>query len=144
MSGTPSPRFDPHDRARGWIETVGGLRPFFFARSGGSVWVHLDGRAHHITPPCGNAEGRRQQLAARAGDAVAGPLASLRAPMPGVVLAVLVTEGAPVARGDALLTIEAMKMEYELRAPHDGTVANLSAAEGLRVRKDDLLLELEP
>ena len=47
---------------------------------------------------------------------------SLAAPMPGQVIAVLVREGQPVAAGDPLLILEAMKMEHTVRSPRDGVV----------------------
>ena len=52
------------------------------------------------------------------------------APMPGRVTAVEVAEGDKVAKGQRLLTLEAMKMEHALIAPFDGTVAELSAEAG--------------
>ena len=45
--------------------------------------------------------------------------------MPGKVTAVEVTQGEKVAKGQRLLTLEAMKMEHALTAPFDGTVAEL-------------------
>lgn len=58
-----------------------------------------------------------------------------RAPMPGSVVAVHVTEGQQVHEGDPLVSIEAMKMEHPVRAPHDGTV-HLLVAVGDQVRRD--------
>ncbi|MFM5931455.1 MAG: biotin carboxylase N-terminal domain-containing protein, partial [Novosphingobium sp.] len=48
-------------------------------------------------------------------------------PMPGKIIAVEVTEGQSVTKGQKLLTLEAMKMEHTLTAPFDGTVAELKA-----------------
>jgi biotin carboxyl carrier protein len=53
--------------------------------------------------------------------------------MPGRIVRILVEEGAEVAKGDALLVVEAMKMENEMRAPRDGVV------KGIRVAVDDLV-----
>src|SRR5262249_28176236 len=50
----------------------------------------------------------------------------IEAPMPGKVTAVEVKRGEKVAKGQRLLTLEAMKMEHALTAPLDGTVAELS------------------
>ena len=47
--------------------------------------------------------------------------------MPGKVTAVEVAQGEKVAKGQRLLTLEAMKMEHALTAPFDGTVAELNA-----------------
>ena len=65
-----------------------------------------------------------------------GPAAgdgTLLAPMPGTVLTVRVEEGARVAAGDPLGTMEAMKMELALTAPFDGTVTHVGAAAGEQV-----------
>ncbi|HUC62926.1 MAG TPA: acetyl/propionyl/methylcrotonyl-CoA carboxylase subunit alpha [Alphaproteobacteria bacterium] len=60
---------------------------------------------------------------------------SLRAPMPGKVVDVLVAEGARVARGTPLLILEAMKMEHTIRAPADGTVEKVKFAPGSQVEE---------
>jgi acetyl-CoA/propionyl-CoA carboxylase biotin carboxyl carrier protein len=62
----------------------------------------------------------------------------LRAPMPGAVVAVHVTDGQTVAAGDRVATIEAMKMEHPVTAPHDGVV-RLDVAVGEQVRRDQIL-----
>jgi len=55
---------------------------------------------------------------------------SMSAPMPGVVLKVLVAVGDDVTKGTPLLILEAMKMEHQLTAPRDGTVASINCKEG--------------
>jgi 3-methylcrotonyl-CoA carboxylase alpha subunit len=67
---------------------------------------------------------------------------TLKAPMPGKVRALLVGEGERVARGQALLSLEAMKMEHTLRAPHAGTVTALQARVGEQVEEGRTLLVL--
>ncbi len=67
---------------------------------------------------------------------------TLKAPMPGLVLRVLVEEGAAVEAGHSLLVIEAMKMENELKAQGAGTVKKIHVAPGARVEKGTPLLEL--
>ncbi|WP_193188031.1 acetyl/propionyl/methylcrotonyl-CoA carboxylase subunit alpha [Nisaea sediminum] len=63
------------------------------------------------------------------------------APMPGKLIAVQVTAGAQVAKGDPLMVLEAMKMEHVIRAPDDGVVAALHFAAGDQVEEGaDLLL----
>jgi len=66
----------------------------------------------------------------------------IRAPMPGLLKRVHVTEGAAVSVGDSLVTLEAMKMENELRAAHAGTVAHIAVAEGTKVEGGALLIVL--
>jgi 3-methylcrotonyl-CoA carboxylase alpha subunit len=67
----------------------------------------------------------------------------LIAPMPGLVLRVLVKEGERVRTHQTLVVIEAMKMEHAIEAPHDGIVKKLHTAEGGRVTEGQLLVELE-
>ncbi len=68
----------------------------------------------------------------------------IEAPMPGKVTAVEVSQGEKVAKGQRLLTLEAMKMEHALTAPFDGTVAELAATAGAQVREGQLLARVEP
>jgi len=67
----------------------------------------------------------------------------VRAPMPGLVLDVLVEVGDPVEADEGLLVLEAMKMENELKAPSAGTVTAIHAAAGDAVEKNALLIEIE-
>jgi len=67
----------------------------------------------------------------------------LRAPMPGLVVKVLVEPGQTVETGDGLVVVEAMKMENELRAESDGTVAAVEVAAGQTVDRDDVLVRFE-
>ena len=55
---------------------------------------------------------------------------STAAPMPGLVLKILVRQGDVVAKGAPLLILEAMKMEHQIVAPRDGTVAAIHCQEG--------------
>jgi 3-methylcrotonyl-CoA carboxylase alpha subunit len=64
-------------------------------------------------------------------------------PMPGKIIAVEVTQGQAVTKGQKLLTLEAMKMEHSLVAPFDGTVAELSAVAGAQVQVEALLARIE-
>lgn len=68
----------------------------------------------------------------------------IEAPMPGKVTAVEVSTGETVAKGQRLLTLEAMKMEHALTAPFDGTIAELSATAGTQVTEGQVLVRVEP
>jgi acetyl/propionyl-CoA carboxylase alpha subunit len=68
----------------------------------------------------------------------------VRAPMPGKVLEVKVAAGQDVERGDALVVIEAMKMEHTLTAPRDGKVSEVNAAAGMQTTDGAVLVRLEP
>jgi 3-methylcrotonyl-CoA carboxylase alpha subunit len=70
------------------------------------------------------------------------PSGSLNAPMPGSVIALNVSPGDSVNAGDALMVLEAMKMEHTISAPHDGVVQRLLFQPGDQVKEGDLLLEL--
>jgi 3-methylcrotonyl-CoA carboxylase alpha subunit len=59
---------------------------------------------------------------------------SMSAPMPGVVLKILVKVGDEVIKGTPLLILEAMKMEHQITAPRDGTVAAINCKEGEMVQ----------
>ncbi|MDH3505642.1 MAG: pyruvate carboxylase [Gammaproteobacteria bacterium] len=65
------------------------------------------------------------------------------APMPGRVVSISVKKGQQIGRGDALLAIEAMKMETLLRAERDGKIKAIPAAVGMSIEAHDLLVELE-
>ena len=79
-------------------------------------------------------------LAAREEDAEAG---SLAAPMPGKVIKVLTQPGARVVQGEALLILEAMKMEHTITAPAAGVVKEIHYATGEQVLEGAELITLE-
>jgi 3-methylcrotonyl-CoA carboxylase alpha subunit len=80
---------------------------------------------------------RTQEFAASAASG------GLTTPLPGVVVAVPVSVGQQVAAGDALMVIEAMKMEHTIAAPYAGTVISIHFARGERVPEGRALLELK-
>jgi acetyl-CoA/propionyl-CoA carboxylase biotin carboxyl carrier protein len=80
--------------------------------------------------------------AARHAAAHAGGSAALIAPMPGRVIAVHVAEGASVLAHQALVVIEAMKMEHAVVTPLAGTVTRVAVREGQQVQRGDLLAEV--
>ena len=66
----------------------------------------------------------------------------LKAPMPGLVVAVLVNEGQQVEKGQTLLILESMKMQNELRAPYTGIVARLRIKVCESVQQKQILLNV--
>ncbi|MDO3443860.1 acetyl/propionyl/methylcrotonyl-CoA carboxylase subunit alpha [Agrobacterium sp. V1] len=68
----------------------------------------------------------------------------LEAPMPGVIRALLSKKGALVEAGEALVVMEAMKMEHTIRAPAKGIVAAINCAEGDMVAAGAVLVDFEP
>jgi 3-methylcrotonyl-CoA carboxylase alpha subunit len=101
------------------------------AKVGAETIVFDRGQAFAFTEP--------QSLAASVGAASDG---AIRAPMPGRIIALESTEGAAVVKDQALVTIEAMKMEHTLRAPFDGVVAGLVHGVGDQVSEGDVLLRI--
>ena len=86
---------------------------------------------------------RMRLLHAHKQGAVHEGTATVTSPMPGKVVAVLVTEGQTVAQGEGLLVIEAMKMENEMKAPRAGVVRNLTAKAGAAVEGGAKLCVIE-
>lgn len=66
----------------------------------------------------------------------------IKAPMPGLILRILASEGQEVKANDGLLVIEAMKMENEIRASTHGVIRKIFANEGEAVEKGALLMEI--
>ena len=99
--------------------TLDGLRSQYVAAAdGGVLWLAGGGRTIAVEEV--------REAPVRADDAHAGD-AELVSPMPGSVVAVDVEDGAQVAAGDVVVTVEAMKMEHALSAPVDGVVELLVA-----------------
>jgi biotin carboxyl carrier protein len=86
---------------------------------------------------------REKRLRAAAGGSVAetGEF-HLRAPMPGLVVAIPVTEGQSIHRGQVILILESMKMQNELKAPRDGTIGRIRVRPGESVEQKQTLLSV--
>jgi biotin carboxyl carrier protein len=74
-------------------------------------------------------------------DAGAAKLNHIKAPMPGLIIDLKVKAGDTVKAGDALLILEAMKMENILKSPGDGVVKNVKVKKGDSVEKSQVLVE---
>ena len=87
----------------------------------------------------------RAQLLERMGMSVRAVVASgdIKAPMPGKVLQVLVSAGDKVEEGQALLVLEAMKMENVIKSTSEGTVSDIPVSPGQAVEKGGLLVAFE-
>ncbi len=85
-----------------------------------------------------------KQAAPKKEEAPAAPAGSeiIEAPMPGNIWKVLVKAGDQVEEGQALVILEAMKMENEIGAPAAGTVAKVHVEEGASVDSGDVLVSL--
>lgn len=101
----------------------------------------------HILLPTDGSDPSNQSIASAvelvaAVGAEEGNLRHVGAPTPRMVVTVAVKPGQKVSAGDALLSIEAMKMETMLRAECDGTVAEMHVKPGTLVAPKDLLLSM--
>lgn len=67
----------------------------------------------------------------------------IKAPMPGMVLQVMVETGQLIKKGDAIVVLEAMKMENILKAPADGTVKKVHVTKGDKVEKNQVMVFLD-
>ncbi len=67
----------------------------------------------------------------------------LKAPMPGAILDIKVTQGTKVKNGDVLFILEAMKMENEITATKDGVVAEILVTKGALVATNDVLAVIQ-
>ncbi|MNR65826.1 2-oxoglutarate carboxylase large subunit [compost metagenome] len=65
----------------------------------------------------------------------------IKAPMPGLVLNVMVQEGQEVGKGDNLLVLEAMKMENIIKSPDSGIVKKILITKGDKVEKNEVLIQ---
>ncbi len=66
----------------------------------------------------------------------------LKAPMPGLVVSVPVSDGQEVAKGDVLIILESMKMQNELKSPRDGKISRLRVKVGDSVERKQTLLSV--
>jgi len=73
--------------------------------------------------------------------AMSKKVSNIKAPMPGMVLNILVEEGQDIKKGDALIILEAMKMENILKSPADGKVKKVAVKKGIAVEKGQILIE---
>jgi len=80
--------------------------------------------------------------AAAGGKAIERGEFHLKAPMPGLVVAVPVVEGQRVNKGDVLVILESMKMQNELKSPREGVVTRLRVGIGDSVEQSQTLLSV--
>jgi acetyl-CoA/propionyl-CoA carboxylase biotin carboxyl carrier protein len=131
--GTASPRHAAVelDGATARIRLDGVARTVRWAIDGGALHLALDGLT-----------GRFAEEAGEGGIGDAGTaLPELRSPMPGTVVTVTGVDGEAVAAGDAVLVVEAMKMEHTVRTPLAGEL-DLLVRVGDRVARDQVLARI--
>ena len=112
-----------------------------YVQRGDENWqVLLRGRLYPVTVE----DEREKRLRAAAGGGVSesGEF-HLKAPMPGLVVTIPVTEGQAVKKGQVLLILESMKMQNELKAPRDGIVNRIKVKAGESVEQKQPLLSVQ-
>jgi pyruvate carboxylase len=109
---------DPHED---------GTRTVFFELNGQPRPIHVADRSQVAKRP------PRRKVEA-------GNVGHVGAPMPGTIATVPVHVGQTIAKGEVLLTLEAMKMETTVRAERDGVIKEILARPGLQVDTKDLLI----
>ena len=102
------------------------------------VAYHLDG--DQLWLPGLHVTNRTHQAASRQADVQSG---TVKAPMDGAIVAVRVSAGERVSKGQLLLVLEAMKMEHSLTAGIDGVIKGVQVIAGDQVRNRQVLLEIE-
>ena len=111
-----------------------------FVYQGEEDWdVLLRGRQYQVKVE----DEREKRLRAAAGGGIAeGGEFHLKAPMPGLVVAILVEEGQDVKKGQVLLILESMKMQNELKAPRDGVIGRIRVKAGESVEQKQAMLSV--
>ena len=106
----------------------------YISCAGAKRWVTVNGQTLAMT-----LSGKARMT----GGTASRPTGELAAQMPGLVRAVMISEGDPVKKGQTLAVIEAMKMESKLSAPFDGLVKKLLIKVGQTVEREQILVELK-
>jgi biotin carboxyl carrier protein len=112
-----------------------------YVQEGDETWqVLLRGQLYPVIVE----DEREKRLRAAAGGGVAetGEF-HLKAPMPGLVVSIPVSEGQEVKKGQVLLILESMKMQNELKAPRDGKVSRIKVKPGESVEQRQPLLSVQ-
>jgi 3-methylcrotonyl-CoA carboxylase alpha subunit len=115
------------------VKTTGGASTAVAIRSGDAVLVSYRGQQYKIE--------RKRPRASVQGASASG---EMRAPMPGQIVDVLLTEGTAVVKGDKILVLEAMKTQQAFTAPFDGTLTKVAVARGDQVVDGALLALVSP
>ncbi|HEX9957198.1 MAG TPA: biotin/lipoyl-containing protein [Fibrella sp.] len=103
-----------------------------------TVQLKINGQIHEV-----NVKDRFDLLLEKMGmsNAVASKVNNIKAPMPGLIVGIILQPGDQVSKGDTVLILEAMKMENTIKAPGDGIVRTVNVQRGDRVEKGQVLVE---
>lgn len=118
------------------FEIDGKLQVVMAERMGSALWFHWRGQTY-----CVEAEKRAKKSGAAGAGSQSG---EILAPMPGKVTKILVSKGDKVKKHQAVVVMEAMKMEYTLEADQDGVVVEINAQVGAQVGLHQMLAKVGP
>ena len=104
-------------------------------RIGNNQWIYVNGRTLCIPLEDSIKKSRKSETTANRNQVMA--------PMPGKVTKVIVQEGSQVSKGDSVIVMEAMKMEYTQKAEMSGRVKKVLVTSGQQVNLGQLLVEFE-
>ena len=100
------------------------------------LWVHLDGKTFVVESGNDKKTGSRK--------ATSAPSDKVKAPMPGKITKIFIKPGDATKKGQALVVMEAMKMEYTLKAEIDGTIKQVEIQVGDQVPLGKTLIQIDP
>jgi geranyl-CoA carboxylase alpha subunit len=115
------------------LEIKGIRRRYAYRLDAGQLWLFTRPGSLHL----------RDQTRALVSSSVNVSSGTLKAPMDGAIVDVLVSEGSQVSKGQLLLVLEAMKMEHPLKAGIDGVIRRIQVSQGDQVKNRQILLEVE-
>ena len=120
-----------------------------------SVTIEVNGTAYKVelekeegapkpksAPAAPRASSPARTPAAAPASVPSGPATSVKAPLPGVIIKVLVKQGDQVSPGQSLCTLETMKMENAIKAESGGVVTSVKVTPGQSVLQDEVLIEI--
>lgn len=119
-----------------WIEVKGRRVKVHAQMIQQTLWVHFEGRTFAVET------GSKRKSKGRGGSSASND--TIKAPMPGKITRIFVKDGDSVEKGQALLVMEAMKMEYTLKAEIAGIVKLNGLQVGEQVPLGKTLVRLEP
>jgi biotin carboxyl carrier protein len=119
-----------------FIEVDGKMTPVYAQKLRGEVWLHFNGRTFIYEDESQSQAKKKGAKAAHAGD--------LLAPMPGKVTKLLKNAGEDVKKGDVVIVMEAMKMEYTLKSDGDGKITAINCQVNEQVSLGKVLAHITP
>jgi 3-methylcrotonyl-CoA carboxylase alpha subunit len=114
------------------VSTPEGTFSAVAVRQGDKVFVSFQGRQFTV-----------EKARPRARGGAGAGSGELRAPMPGLIVDVLCSEGDKVVKGDKLVVLEAMKTQQAFAAPFDGVVTKVAVSKGQQVADGDIMAAVE-